>query len=216
MERIRKVERNIVALSLVLPLMFTIALVVKAWPNWWALINFEKTPMTWFQSLVLYTCSLTAFACAAVTFIQGEKLKNLKWMVLGLVFMALSLDERFFIHERIRDNILAPNKISIPLLGWTAPGDFLLIVLLIIGLAAFPWILKSFKERRSAYYCFISAVIIAGIAVCLDSLDFTQMSDKFSTWEQFVEEILELSGMLLFFNSFFLILSHRLRQFIQR
>ncbi len=200
---------------ILLPVLFTSALVIGRWPEWWAWVIFERTPMTWMESLLLFTAALTAATCAMFSYFQQNKRNLLVWLFITCGFFYLTLDERFAIHERIRDKILAPNNLDISLFFWTSSGDYILLIIMFIGLLTLPFIIRTFREKFSALLCFISAIIVSATAIIIDSITHEGMSIEAQRMEQFIEEILETTGMMLFLSSFFLLSIHYLAAIIQ-
>lgn len=211
MNKIKTIERiGIIAIAS-MSVIFVSILIIAQWPMWWKWVIFEQTPMTWFESLLLYTCSITAFGCAGLVFLKDTtKIQALTWCLLGSSFLYLSLDERFAIHERLRDKILAPHDVTIPLFFWVSPGDYLLLLMLIFGLAVLPWVLKLFRDNKIAKRLFLTGIFISSSVVIIDSFDVKSMSIEFQRLEQFFEEMLEMLGMLFFLNSFFLMMTNYL------
>ena len=208
MKRLQLTEKAAIGVSWIFSVLFVVFIVIVQWPNWWMWVVFELTPMTWLESTILYTCAMIAFGCFILSFLYKENNKAKLWALLSFAFFYLSFDERFAIHERIRDKILAPNNIRIPFLFWIAPGDFILLIFLVIGIFIVPQVLGLFKVRKLAYYCFLIGVGLSAAVVIVDSIEVKQMSVEFQRLEQFVEEIVETIAMLLFMNSFFLMFTH--------
>ncbi len=129
---------------------------------------------------------------------------------MAAAFFYLTLDERFAIHERIRDKFLAPEDIKLSLFFWTSPGDFILLIFLVAGLIMSPFFIKLFKKRKSSLICFITAIVFSALAVLIDSIEVKSMAMDIQRAEQFIEEILETTGMIFFLNSFFLMFMHHL------
>ena len=134
--------------------LFTIAfvslLIIAQWPKWWMWVIFERTPMTWLESMLLYTVTLLAFAIAGVEFLTSSAKKTVLWSLYGVGFLFLTLDERFALHERVRDSILIPNNIHPDLFFWTSPGDYILVILALFALALAPVYYRLFAERKTA------------------------------------------------------------------
>ncbi len=202
----RKLERFFIIFIFAASLFFITLLVLAKYPRWWEYVIFERTPMTWFESILLFSCFITAAACAGANYLLKEKKKLIVWSVISSGFLCLTLDERFAIHERLRDKLLAPADIDIPIFFWTSPGDYLLIILFIVSAFMFPLIIRMIKARKGALLFFIAAISFTGIAILLDSFDVHNCSMPFQRAEQFVEEILETLGMLSFLSTFFLML----------
>lgn len=211
MKRLQMIEKFVSVSSWMLSMVFVLLLVVVSLPQWWKLIVYELTPMGWFESLLLYTCALLSFGCFVLLFLKKDDNKAIWWSVMFLGFLYLSLDERFALHERIRDKVLAPLDISVPFAKWISPGDFILLIFAVIGIIILPMLLRLFKERKPAFNLFVAGVIISVLAVVMDSFDLKGMSAEFQRMEQFIEEILETSAMLTFLNAIFLVLSGQIK-----
>lgn len=211
MERLKFFERFVLIAVSGFTVLFVLFLLIAQWPEWWKWMVTEQAPIGWLEFTLLYTCGLLAAGSTLFVFIA----RRAKWEVLfsallSIGFLYLSLDERFAVHERLRDKILAPMQLKLPILSWTAAGDIILLVFLICGLALLPRFLRLFRERKAAYYCFIVGVVLSALAVLSDSVDVHAMSLMVQRWEQCIEEIVETSGMLFYFYASFL----RLTDFI--
>lgn len=208
----RKVEIFSAVLTFLLTYLFVALLFFAKWPNWWEWTVPEQSPMTWMQSLLLFLNVLAASALGILCYLQNEKSKMYWWLLLSFGFLYLMLDERFAIHERIRDVYLAPQNIKIPLFFWTAAGDFLLILYIIIALAFIYPYFKLFRVRKAALYWLISGFFVAIITVCIDSFSFKTYSRLMQNVQQFSEELLEIYVMNSFFISLLLLLSFSIQQ----
>ncbi|MDI6707437.1 MAG: hypothetical protein QME73_14475 [Bacillota bacterium] len=62
-----------------------------------------------------------------------------------------------------------------------------------------------FSGRKSAKICFLTGVLFSAIAVILDSFNVEGFSIHIQRIEQFVEEILETTGMVFFLNALLLV-----------
>lgn len=203
--------RNIEILSAVLlfllSYLFAAFLFFAKWPNWWEWTVPEQSPMTWMQSVLLFLNAIAASALGIWSYLQNEKAKMYWWLLLGAGFLFLMLDERFAIHERIRDLYLAPHHIKIPLFFWTSAGDFLLLLYVTVAIAfVYPYY-KLFRVRKAALYWVISSFIVAVISVSMDSISFKTSSRLIQNVQQFSEELLEMYVMNSFFLSLLLLLS---------
>lgn len=175
------------------------ALAAARAPQWWAWIATEQTPMTWLQSVTLVlgaAASLLLAHLAART--SGPRTMLRAYLLMAAGFAALALDERFAVHERLRDGILAPRGISLPFLPWVAPGDFLMICVGLVGLAALPLVWRAMSPDRWASASLVVGVVLAIVAVGMDSVDPATMSLATERLEQTLEECVELaSGLAL-------------------
>ncbi|MCM1988990.1 hypothetical protein [Oceanirhabdus seepicola] len=215
MNKLKKLEKFIIILNIIISISFISLLVIGKWPNWWEYVILERSPMTWFESMLLWSCFMLCGGCLLFSILREEKSKSILWIILVLGFAFLTLDERFALHERIRDGFLAPKGIKIPLFFWTSAGDFILLVFMVIGLLMLPKILKLFRERKTALIFFIIGIFFAVTAILMDSLNVHEMSIEFLRVEQFIEEIFETTGMLFFLNSLFLLFTDYFRKTFQ-
>jgi hypothetical protein len=174
-------------------IMVPLLLMVARWPSWWEWIAPEQTPMTWVQSVVLV---LAAAASMLIAYLQPAR--PAAWRMLGAGFAALAFDERFAIHERVRDNVLAPRGIRVPFLPWIAPGDFLLLVVGLIGLAVLPVAWRVIRVDSGARVALIVGIGLAVAAVGMDSIDPSTWTIWAERVEQTAEEVVELGGGLAF------------------
>ena len=147
--------------------------------------------------------------------LKSDKISFRLWSTFSIGFLYLTLDERFAIHERIRDNLLAPMRIKLPLFFWTRYGDFILLVFLVAGLAFSFKMVNILKHRKISYILFVTGLLFAAAAVLLDSFEFTGYSLEVQRWEQFLEEILEIISMLFFFNAVFLRFTSYLKELVK-
>ncbi|MFB6357404.1 MAG: hypothetical protein ABEJ65_12935 [bacterium] len=118
-------------------------------------------------------------------------------------------DDRFAIHERIRNNFLESLGWKLP---WGAAGDFLLVIYMIIGLALLPVFLKLFKSQRVTFYLFITGVGFAGISVVMDSFNIEKMGKATLRFEQSLEQILQVEASSFFATAVLLVLINEIKQ----
>lgn len=212
MDRLQFVERAAVMVFTGFSVIFTVLIILAQWPEWWRWVVAEMTPMTWLEHTLLYTTALLGWGAAAIDYLRKADRKARYWALLGLGFTLLALDERFAIHERIRDRILEPMQLRLPFLPWVSAGDFILLAALGMGLLLLPRIIRLFQERRSALILFIAGVGLSAAAVVFDSFDFHAYSLEIQRGQQFIEELIETAGMLCFLNACLLIFLPKLYQ----
>jgi hypothetical protein len=174
-----------------------------AWPRYWTYLAAEQTPMTWLQSVVLV---LAAATCALVGFMLrpgagGSHRCPGAWALLSVGFGWLALDERFAVHERIRDGFLAPRGIRLPFLPWVAPGDFLLLAVGVVGLAVLPMVWRAVRVEPWSRRLLAVGVALAVAAVAADSIDPSTWSQTAERFEQSAEEAVELGSGLAFLSA---------------
>ena len=184
------------AISFILPIGFVCFLALAKMPNFWAYFIAEQSPLAWLHSLMLYTVALFSFIIYWRQTNTLQQSASSFWVVLGFGFLSLSFDERFALHERIRDGFLAPREIKLQLFPWTNPGDFLLLLALFAAAAIIiiyrktVWIeLTSLKRSYTKY--FKLAALFAVTSVLADSIPFEHISIHTLYVMQVVEEIFE-------------------------
>lgn len=205
MKRLQFIERASLIGFTGFSVIFLCLIILAQWPEWWKWVIPEMAPMTWLEHTLLYTTALLGFGSMVFAYLRKEDRKAFYWALYGLGFSFLALDERFALHERVRDRILEPMNVRIPFLPWVSAGDFLLLGVMILGLALLPKILGLFQERRSALVLFLIGVSFSVIAVVFDSFDFHGYSLMAQRWQQCIEECIETAGMLCFLNASLLI-----------
>lgn len=172
-------------------------LAAARWPRWWSWIAPELTPMTWLQSVVLVLAAAGSLMVAHVLR-RATSAPVLPWWLLACGFSVLALDERFAVHERVRDSVLAPRGITLPFLPWVAPGDFLVMGMAVAGLAVLPMVWRAMTPEPLARRALTVGVLMALVAVGTDSIDPSTWSVGAERVQQSFEEVIELgSGLAL-------------------
>lgn len=186
-----------------------VALFVGGWPHWWVYVAREWSPMTWMQSVLMVLSAFLAGTTGAHAWLRHRPRPEwLPFLLLTVGFGWLALDERFTIHERLRDNILAPRDVRIPFLPWMGAGDFLLPIYAIAGLVVLRLVLRALAGDRRSRGLFLAGVALAALVVGVDSFDPDRITLTVERYEQSAEEIVELSSATLFFLA---LLTHHLR-----
>jgi hypothetical protein len=193
----------IVALG-VLWLVVPLLLAGARWPSWWSWIAPEQSPMTWLQSVVLMLAAAVSLLIAHVIAMAGEPPASgtstardrTAWWVLAAGFGALAVDERFALHERVRDGVLAPRDITVPFLPWVAAGDFLLLMAALVGLALLPMVWRALAVDAAARTALAVGVGLAALAVGMDSIDPATWTPRAERVQQTAEEVVEWAGGL--------------------
>jgi len=194
---VARVRRGLLAGLGVVAVLVPLLLAAAQWPRYWTWIASEQTPMTWLQSVVLVLASAAALLLAVLLRLRGDAAPTRRpWQVLAVGFAALAVDERFALHERLRDAVLAPRGIRVPFLPWVAPGDFLVMVIAVTGLAVLPLVLRGLNGDRTARVLFLLGVGLAAVAVGMDSIDPATWSLEAERAQQSLEEVVELAAGL--------------------
>ena len=177
-----------------------VLLFLARYPRWWEWIAPEQTPMTWFQSVVLVVAAVISGLAWHVSRLMGRS-PRAGFAVLAVGFAALAFDERFAIHERVRDRYLAPRDVRLPLLTWIGPGDFLLLLVALVGLALIPLVWRCLGRDRSARVLLVVGVALSATAVGLDSIDPATWSVEAERLQQSLEECIEFWAGLSFLGA---------------
>ena len=192
-------RRRHAALALLLPLATLVSagtLAAAQWPDYWVWIAPERTPMTFLEALLLFSAALLSGLLALLAVYEERPAPERRtWALASLGFAFLGADERFALHERLRDNVLADLGVGLP---WGAPGDYLLLLYLAAGLLLLPALLELFRSDRPSTGMFVTGVCLAAAAVLADSLDVRSAAPGTERLAQSVEEVVEaLAGSLL-------------------
>ena len=215
MSRLQRMERWIIIAAFSLSAIFVLLMVAAKWPRYWEYIASEQTPMTWLQSIVWFGCGLLALLSLMLVYAKdGFRMKASVWLLLGSACFFLMADERFALHERIRDHWLKPADIR--LLPWMGAGDFIILIYALVALSLVGYIYRVFKVRKAAWLWFCIAAGLAAIAVGMDSFDVSQMSKDAERLEQTLEEIIELASVLALLSSMLLMLVHYLSIWMEK
>lgn len=190
-------RRAWLAVAVLLPLGSILAaavLIAARWPRYWAWVASEQAPLGWLESVLLVLCAVVAAHLALDALLTGLPARAPGVLAAG--FTVLALDERFALHERLRDGLLAPAGVRVPL-PWVGPGDFLLLGYALAGLAVLPLVLRQFRGDGVARALFLAGVALAALAVAADSVDPERLPLAVERAEQTVEELVELAGCTL-------------------
>jgi hypothetical protein len=192
-----RARQHVVAGLLAVWVVVPVLLMAARSPTWWEWVAPEQTPMTWLQSVVLVLASAGALLVGHVVRLRGGP-RPTAWWLLAVGFAGLAFDERFAVHERVRDGVLAPRGVSVPFLPWVAPGDFLVLAVGVAGLAVLPLVWRAVREDRAARVALLLGVGLAVVAVGMDSIDPSTWSVAAERVQQTAEEVVELgSGLAL-------------------
>jgi hypothetical protein len=195
--RLNKLQQYIMLITIVFPALSLMVFVAAQWPQYWKWIATEDTPMTTLQVAVMYTIALVSWANAGLQHLRFNAAKSSRWLVLGCSFFWLALDDRFAIHERIRDSFLAPRHVAIPFLP-IAAGDFVLLFYMAVGLLTLKWLLPIFQETKVIRNRFLAGIAVSVLVIIVDAYDIHRLDINAERLEQTVEEVFELIAQTLF------------------
>ncbi|MAZ48669.1 MAG: hypothetical protein CME65_08895 [Halobacteriovoraceae bacterium] len=198
--------------------------IFSKWPKYWEHINYEYSHLTWLSSLNLILISLFCFLAYILEATPVKKTKLLGWFqqnLLGFLsagFLLLALDEKFQIHEKLRERIFIPNQVGTDIPGIGA-GDFLHLFIAILGLSISYFIYQKFKGIRLSQYFFIGALLSGLGSVLMDVTSPVIRNDselspselQASIDHQFIEELIEINAIIFFLMAFYLLFSFRLK-----
>lgn len=184
---------RLVALLLLLAVAAPAALAAARYPKYWAWIALEGTPMTWLQTVLLVLAAAAAAVIALIGRLRSWP-RTARWPYAALspAFVYLALDDRFALHERLRDRVLAPHDVGIPGLTFLAPGDIPLVLTAVAGLVFLPFILRALRADRLALVLFLLGAVTAAVSIGMDSIDPATMPIDVERFAQTAEECLEL------------------------
>ncbi|HEY8529166.1 MAG TPA: hypothetical protein VIL22_05750 [Paenibacillaceae bacterium] len=188
---------------------FCLLLIAMAWPEYWRYVAPETSPLAWWESVLL---ALSSFACLLLAWDawrrEERRAVRAGWLAVAAGFALLALDERFAVHERIRDRFLKPTGIR--LLPWMEEGDWLIPLYALAGLAAAWGIWRLLGVRPASRRFFAAALVMAFCGAALDTVDIRSLDPAAERLLQSVEEIVEALAMTAFLSAFLLALAARL------
>ncbi len=213
---IRSFAIAIVLINLLLPLGIMVQAAVTDDP-YWKLFEGEQNAITWFSSVQLLLVGLAAYfnhqvAGLSQSLNPAETGKSYWiWLVFALGFVFLSLDERFEIHQNLREEVLMPLNILVDI-PYVRPADVLLFVYMAIGLGFTVFLVRELRRRTLAFVLFIVALALIMASAVMDSLllEITRSWPFPHFWTSAFEETGEIWSQLLFLLSFLTVLQSRL------
>ncbi len=188
--------------------------------HYWTLFWGEDNLITWFSSVQLLLIGMVAWLNREVAVLaqrlggEGEgRIRAWIWWIFMLGFFFLSLDERFRIHEQVRDQILKPDGLFVGL-EYLRPGDVGLYFYLAVGLFFTGFLLAELRRYPWSLAFFVAALLLTLSVAVVDSLPERLMEGW--SWRRFMtsafEEVGENTAQLLFLLSFTTVLHGRLRR----
>ncbi|MBW1712142.1 MAG: hypothetical protein JRJ59_03240 [Deltaproteobacteria bacterium] len=161
-------------------------------------LNKEANLPTWFSTILLFFSSCLLGLIAALNLKDGRRFRY-HWLILALIFLALSLDEAAWVHEKFTDRIREIFDLSgIFYYAWVLPAIFLVIG---FGLAYLRFVLALAPRTRSLFI--LAAALSVGGGLILEmgggwiESSYGAESLLFRL-ETVAEEALEMVGMTVF------------------
>lgn len=188
--RVASLRRLLVWAAVVVPPVIVAGLVVAGLPDYGRLITDEQSPMTWVQTVLLAVAGVLAALHAARRWLAGDRLHP--WPLLAAGLLWLAVDDRFVIHERLRDELLAGRIPDV--IPWGRPGDVVLLAYAVGGLVLTRAVLRALAADRAARWAFVAALGLLGVAAAIDTVDAESLTRSQELAEATVEESLELFG----------------------
>lgn len=185
---------SLLALALVAPVLLAAA----RWPSYWEWVAPELTPMTWLQTVLLFLAAAACLLIVLLASLHGHgRADRATWWFLAAGFGYLAIDDRFALHERVRDSVLAPRGIGIPGMSWLAPGDIQMVLMGLVGLALLPVILRAFGSDRAARTLLLLGGVAAACSIGIDTIDPASLTVTAERLQQSLEECVELLAVCL-------------------
>lgn len=184
--------------------------VVATWlarPDWWTWIAPEAS-----LARDINTAMLLATSGLAAVLWWRHSTDRVVFGLLAVGFLGLAIDERLAIHERLRDRVLAPRGVTLPFIPWGEPGDIVLVVVAIAGLAVLRFVLRSIAGDGRALPWFVAGVALAVTAVALDTLPIETYQLRNEIYFQSGEEAIELAAAACFLSAMLTVVESRFRR----
>ena len=187
--------------------------------DYWKAFHGEDNLLTWFSSVQLVTIGLVAWAVFLTTERAAESagrtptVRRWIWVIFALGFVFLALDERFELHEMLRDDAMRPAKLFVDI-PWMRAGDIGLFVYLLVGCAFGLVLLTELRRHMPSLWLFLGAIAAAAVIVVIDALpkETVRAWPMPMFWNSVFEEMGEQLGQLLFLLSFLVFLSAQIRE----
>ncbi len=205
-------------LNLCLPLGLLVYAKATSEP-YWRLFRGDYNLTEWFSSVQLLLVAAVAYLNhRTVVLWRRFGMRELPrhpwiWGVFALGFVVFALDERFNIHEALRDDFFEPSGVFVDL-PWLISGDVGLYLFFLIGLAFTPFLWDELRRGRLAVVLYLAALALTLPTIVIDGLPDRAMvhwpAHRF--WDYTFEELGEVWAQFLFLLSFLAVLSARLAQ----
>lgn len=207
--------RFMIGLNLLIPMyLFIYARTVDE--DYWRMFRGNHTVVEWFSCIQLLTIALVAFVNYEMVRISRQLKIPEKgsaewiWLWLSLGFFIFGLDERFDLHEAMRDYIFRPAGIGVDL-SYVIDGDIGLYLFYFIGLGFSVFLIKELRSQPKALLFCLLALMLTLPTVVIDAMPGSAMWGwqyrRF--WDYTFEELGEVWAQLFFLLSFLIVLHGR-------
>lgn len=185
---------------------------------YWRLFRGEDSVADWFSSVQMLLIAAVAYLNHFTAGLwrrfnlQDPPRHPWVWLVFTFGFVVLALDERFDIHEALRDDLLEPSHLFVDI-PWLIDGDAGLYLFLAVGLAFTPFLWDEFRREPPSLALYLAALGLSLPAIVIDGLPGRVLAEwpAWRFWDYTFEELAEVWAQLLFLLCFLVVLSRRLR-----
>lgn len=168
-------------------------------------MDWERNVPTYASMFLLLSCGI--LAALQPTLGRSDRREVAAWRVIGIIFVLLSADEAFQLHEPVSAAVKAQLQADwVPLFAWVIPYGAALVVLAIVFL---PWFIRL--DRPSQVRFGLAAIIYLTGAMGLEIISSAYFESLDPDREQFrtltggllatAEESLELIGISIFLHA---------------
>lgn len=214
-------QKTTLTLIVVANLLFPLFVLLSDVEHPWRPFEGEKSPINWFSSL---QCAILGVIALGVFFVTraGRRAgsdpidRDWPWLLVSFGFAFLSFDEKFQIHERVREEFLKPHGIFTGIRGFKA-GDIVLLGYVAAGAVVAWYLLSDLKRYRRAMILFFSALALIGFLAFQDALQLAVLNQRTVRHVQIIaEEVGEVWAQVLFAFSLLTVFFAKLRALIAR
>ena len=185
--------------------------------TFWRFFSVEDGPTEWFSSV---QCLLIAGVAWANYSVHGMLRRGQQfsleerggiWLAFAVGFLVLGCDERFDLHEALRDTVLLPTGLFSEL-PYIVPGDVGLYLVYALGLGLAAWLVPVLRRWPPALPLLGASFLLGLAVVMIDSLSDAALASwpARTFWDYPFEEVGELWAQLLCLLSLLAVLHGRL------
>ena len=216
----RRFALIMVAVNLLLPLGVYLYAHIIGEP-YWKLLRGTFNAVSWFSSVQLVLIGILAYGNFELLgllrriAVAGAAPRPWVWLVFAVGFILLGLDERFGIHEALRNEVFRPAELFVGN-PYLVDGEAGLFLFFFIGLVFTPFLIGELRRWPPATTLFTAALVLTLATIVVDSVKDSAMADwpfqQYRFWDYVFEEVGEIWAQLLFLLSFLIVLHGRLGQ----